>query len=242
MPHRFFSPEEVADYLHLDPCEVVRLVHHREIPHEMVRGRPTFQQIEIDSWATQRLLGMKADDVKTFHNASSAKHHNLSFSHTLIPELMKDSHIEAPLEVRTRSSAIRAMVDLADRTGLLFEPDDLREAIEEREELMSTALPGGFALMHPRHHAPYMFDDTFIVLGRAPRPVPFGCADGNNTDLFFLICGQDDRIHLHLLARLTMMFRHTELLTELHEAVGAHGMYDALLASEEEVIAKHIVG
>jgi nitrogen PTS system EIIA component len=112
----------------------------------------------------------------------------------------------------------------------------LLTSLEARERLCSTALAGGVALLHPRNHEPYMFDDSFIVVGRTVQAVPFGSPDGATTDLFFLVCCQDDQIHLHVLARICMMAHHTSVLLEMREAPDAGAIYHALVASEEEVI------
>ena len=125
---------------------------------------------------------------------------------------------------------------MAGRTGLVVYPADLLKSLEERERLGSTALAGGVALLHPLHHEPYMFEDSFVLLARAVQPVPFGSPDGELTDLFFLICCQDERIHLHLLARLCTMCHRTDLLESLRQSPDATSMREALVASEEEAI------
>ncbi len=73
---------------------------------------------------------------------------------------------------RSKSSVIREMVELADRTGLLCYRDELLESLVEREKLCTTALSGGLALLHPRNHEPYMFEDSFVVLGKTHRTDP----------------------------------------------------------------------
>ena len=129
------------------------------------------------------------------------------------------------------------MVALAERTGLLTTTAaELLAALQEREALCPTALPGGLALLHPRNHDPYMFSDSFLVFGRTTHPMPFGALDGMGTDLFFLVCCQDDRIHLHVLARLFMMCSQTPLLPNLRSATDRDDMLAAILAAEAEVI------
>ena len=54
--------------------------------------------------------------------------------------------------------------------------------------------------------------------------------------IFFLICSQADKIHLHILARLCTLCGKTALLGNLREAADAQGMYEALVQAEEEVI------
>ncbi len=237
MTYRALTIEEVADYLHLTKQAVEQLVRAHEIPHTRQGHRVVFQRTEIDAWASRRLLGFSPRDLTDYHQASSAKAHDLSAEHAILPELIQADHIATDLRSKTKHSVIRDLVALAERTGLLNYPDDLLAGIQTREQQCSTALAGGLALLHTTHHEPYLAEDSFIVLGRTVQPVPFGSPDGRTTDLFFLVCAQDERIHLHLLARLCMCAYHTPLLTELREAVDAGSMLTSLLAAEQAVIA-----
>ena len=63
-----------------------------------------------------------------------------------------------------------------------------------------------------------------------------GSPDGSTTDVFFLVCCQDDRIHLHVLARICMMCQQISLLLELREATTAAQMYELLVRAENEII------
>ena len=131
------------------------------------------------------------------------------------------------------------MVRLAENTNLLIDSVELLKSLKEREQMCSTALAGGIALLHPRHHDPYLFEDSFVVLGRTVQPIPFGSPDGTTTDLFFLVCCQDERIHLHVLARLCMLCYHTSVLLDLREAKTPAEMLKSLIDAEEDVI-KHL--
>lgn len=236
MSYRVFNLNEVADYLHVSKPDLELLVRRKEIPFERQGDRVIFRQADIDAWASQRILGFSSKDLNAYHATSSAKAHDLSFKHAIMPELLKPGHIEPNLTSKTKSSVIRSMVKLADETELLNYPDELLAAIQEREQMCSTALAGGIALLHGAHQVPYLSEDSFIVLARALHPVPFGSPDGRTTDLFFLLCAQDDRIHLHLLARICMMCYHTSLLLNLRDASGAQEMMTILTEAEEEVI------
>jgi PTS system nitrogen regulatory IIA component len=81
-----------------------------------------------------------------------------------------------------------------------------------------------------------MFEDSFVALGRSIGFIPFGAPDGRTSNLFFLVCSQDEKIHLHMLARLSMLCHHTSVLLDLAEAESADGMYEALVAAEQEVL------
>lgn len=238
MPYRTFTLSEVCVYLHLAPADVETLTRRQEIPFENKGGRAIFRKKDVDAWASQRILGFSNKRLAAYHKVSSAKAHDLSKQHAIISELLKREYIQPALASRTKPSLLRDMVALAEQTGLLLAPEDLLHSLLERERLCSTALPEGIALLHPRHHEPYMFEDSFIVLGRAGHPLPFGAPDGNNTDLFFLICCQDDRIHLHVLARLCLMCRETKVLLESRAAPDAAAMLACLVRSENEAIQR----
>lgn len=236
MPHRTFNVREAAEYLHVTEAEVDELVRAGEIPFESLGSRVVFRRKDIDAWASCRVLGLECDGLDDFHRKTTAKYHDLSKQRAIIPELMQIRYIEPALAARTRASLIREMAGLASATGLVAQPDDLRVSLEARERMASTALPGGVAMLHPEHHDPYMFDDSFIVLARTVQSLPFGSPDGLTTDVYFLIASQDDRIHLHLLARLCAICHKTDALDRLRAAEDAAGMFEVLLASEEEIL------
>jgi PTS system nitrogen regulatory IIA component len=236
MPHRTFTIDELTDYLHLAPGDVERLMRETDIPHTMRGGRAMFQRGEIDEWASKRILGLPGKRLDIYH-AKSVRATREIFPHlALIPELLRPEYIDLGLASKTRASVIRDIVAVAERTGRVLDPRELRTSVEERETLCSTALPGGLALMHARQHTEYRFEGSFIVLGRAIQPVPFGAPDGRPTQLFFLICCEDDRIHLHTLARLCLMAQKTDVITRLNEAPDADAAYTALIAAENEVL------
>jgi mannitol/fructose-specific phosphotransferase system IIA component (Ntr-type) len=81
-----------------------------------------------------------------------------------------------------------------------------------------------------------MFETSFITLGRTVQEIPFGSPDRQGTDLFFLICCQDDRIHLHTLARICLLAHRSDVLPRLRQAVDAQSMFDCLVAAEREVL------
>ncbi len=76
-----------------------------------------------------------------------------------------------------------------------------------------------------------------MVLGRPVQEIHFGAPDGQPTHLFFLICCQDDRLHLHTLARLCLTVQKTKLLDQLRDAPDAETMRNSLIVAEREILA-----
>ena len=237
MPHRFLNLDEAAHYLHMARPELETLVRRHEIPVGCQGERVVFQKKELDSWASQRIMKLRDAGLADFHHRTTTRRGlNLEARHAIMPELLLTSSIAPALHSRTKSSVLRDMVALAEHTERLMDPQDLLASLREREELCSTALPGGVALLHPRHHDPYMFSESFVAVGRTVQAIPFGAPDGSGTDLFFLLCCQDDRIHLHVLARVCCMCHNTALLEGLRTAPDATALHKIILHAEKEAI------
>ncbi|MDO9540905.1 MAG: PTS sugar transporter subunit IIA, partial [Kiritimatiellia bacterium] len=174
--------------------------------------------------------------LAAYHKTTSVRTNDLSRSRAIISALTKKTAIKIDLPSRTKPSLLRDMVALAEKSGLVLNSKGLLQSLEQRESLCSTALADGFALLHPRHHDPYMFEDSFITLGRTINPLPFGAPDGKETDIFFLICCQNDRLHLHVLARLCLMCRQKNFLFHLREAGNPAEIREHLRHQESEAI------
>ena len=238
MPFRIFNTEEVAQYLNLPTTDIERMVKDREIPFEVRGDRTVFRRPEIDAWASQRILGLSASRLAEYHKKWAQQSTEMLGRETLVSELLHPDYIDAAMTAKTKASIIRDMVALADGTGQVYDSAELVQSLEAREELCSTALPGGVAFLHPRSMQPYRFDCSFIALGCTVQQIHFGSPDGQPTDLFFLVCCQDEKLHLHTLARLCLMAQKTDILAQLRAAEDAVQLYDSMCGSEQAVLSK----
>jgi excisionase family DNA binding protein len=236
MPYRFLDREEAATYLNLNRGELEQLIAGRDIPFETRGDRTVFRRQDLDDWASQRILNSTVKRLAAYHT-KGAEQDDTASGDTLMPTLASLAQVHAGLKSKTKASVIRDMVRFAARTNWICDPADLVESLEAREELCPTALPGGVAFLHPRTRQPYQFEVSFLALGRTVQPIHFSAADGQPTDLFFLLCVDDDRLHLRTLARLCFMAQKTGLLADLRAAPDAAAMFEALLASEQLVLA-----
>ncbi len=153
----------------------------------------------------------------------------------IVTDLIGVEGIETALPANTKASVLRELVGLAERTGLLYDPEGLLEALKQREEMCSTALPNGVAIPHPRQPMPYVSAEPLICTARSTRGIPFGSSYGGLTSLFFLICGHDDRHHLRVLARL-MRILDPETIAQLMETEPRDEFLQVLIDKEETVV------
>jgi len=236
MPYKEFSMDEAARYLHLNRRELEELVKTGEIPFEKRGGRVVFRRIELDGWASKRILGLGGKRLDEYHRNTTRATLELLKKETIMPELIKPEYIAPAMPGKTKASVLQVLVEIADTTGLVGNPKDLLKSLQEREELCSTGLADGLAVPHPRCPQEYLFESSFIIVGRTLQEIPFGAPDGMPSDLFFLTCCQDDRLHLHTLARICLMAQKTKMLQRLREAADAEEMHKVILESEVEAL------
>ncbi len=230
-----FGIDELAKYLHFTPQQIEKLANRGKLPGRKVAGRWRFARAEIHRWMEERIGLLEGDELvdvesKLKQSAGSTEKH----PEITLAELLRPETIAKPLAVRTRGSVIKAMVKLGADAGLLWDPPRMSEAILAREEMQSTAIGMGVALMHARRPMPGILAEGYVALGITVQGIPFS-GDGQLTDVFFLICSVDDRSHLRTLARISRLIANEARLEALRAAAGPRAVYDLLVAAEEQL-------
>ncbi|HET6882224.1 MAG TPA: PTS sugar transporter subunit IIA [Pirellulales bacterium] len=229
-----FDLDKLAGYLHLDPAQVARLVERGKLPGRRVAGDWRFSRSEIHHWLEERIGLSEEGELQRVEGAMQAAgshpHDELSLAAMLPTEA-----IQVPLAARTRNSVIDSMLDVASRTGWLWDPEKMADAVRSREEMHPTALDNGVALLHPRRPMGNILEQAFLAFGRTDAGIPFGSSRGALTDLFFLICSTDDRGHLHTLARLSRLLNSSDFLAELRSAPDAASIRELFERAEAEL-------
>lgn len=236
MPHRILSLQQAAKHIRISERELFHLVQRDEIPYVRRGDEVCFEHRELDDWAQRHIMGLTSRTLEAHHREGIAGRVKKAQEDVLVESLFRPEWIEPSLASRTKPAVLRDMVALAAATGMLFDDASFLREIEAREAVASTAMEGGTAFLHARYHDPYLCDESFVVLGRAVRPIFFGAPDGGETDLFFLVCCNDDALHLHALARLCMLAKGSGLFDDLRGAETATEMYDALVRSEHALL------
>src|SRR5438552_2758533 len=144
-----FDIESLAHYLHLMPEQVARLAERGKLPGRRIAGQWRFSQPEITHWLVER-IGLSDDaelaSLEGFLRQPTAAEPEPPLS---IAEMLPLEAVAVPLDARTRTSVISSMAELAARTGWLWDPERMAEAVREREDMSPTAIDNGVALLHP---------------------------------------------------------------------------------------------
>lgn len=230
-----FDLPRLAKYLHLPEKQVQKLAERGDIPGRKRKGEWFFSKEEVHQWMEKKICTSDSQELASAENVlakNAAGDETGIFLRDLIPE----GGIEIPLRARTKDSVIRSICSLATSTGLLWDEEKMIDALRKREELMPTALDNGVALLHPRRPMPSILGESFITLAIAPSGIPFGGGFGNLTDVFFLICSTDDRIHLRILARLgRILINDQDFVDRLRSADSPEAVRQIIAEVEEKV-------
>jgi len=225
-----FDVAALAAYLHITPERVLKLATQGKLPGRRIGGAWRFSEAEIHHWLEERIGA--SDEAELQQVEAALNRSGRDQTKWSIANLCPVERIAAPLQVRTRGSAIRDMCQLATEGGLLWDAPTIAQAVLAREELHPTALDNGVALLHPRRPQSSVLADSLIALGVCPQPIPFA-SKGKMTDIFFLICSYDDAAHLRILARLSRMVSSSEFLEHLRESTSPAEAHNALMTAEE---------
>jgi len=236
MPHRILSLQQAAKHIRIPERELFHLVQRGEIPCVRRGDEVFFEHCQLDDWAQRHIMDLPSRTLEVRHREGIADRVKNAQDDVLVERLFRPEWIEPHLASRTKPAVLHDMVDLAVATGLLYDDVAFLREIEAREGVSSTAVEGGAAFLHARYHDPYLCEESFVVLGRTDRQIFFGAPDGGETDLFFLVCCNDDVLHLHTLARLCLLATGSPLFDELRAVDTADEMYDALVRAEQTLL------
>jgi PTS system nitrogen regulatory IIA component len=219
--------EQLAAYLRRDIREVGKLANRGYLPGHKVGGQWRFARAEINYWIETQLHGYNEAQLSALE-----KHGD---SALLLTDLLSEVSVAVPLPASTKSSVLRELVALAERSWQVYDAPAILEAIRAREEMGTTALPYGVAIPHPRRPLPAALGDAVMAYGRTASPIPFGGSHGALTDVFFLFCCRDDATHLQVLARLTRLLQREGFLDELRAAETPGETLEKISAAELEL-------
>jgi PTS system nitrogen regulatory IIA component len=232
--HRDFDINRLATYLHMMPAAVLKLAERGRLPGRRVAGQWRFAAAEIHHWLEERIGLSNEGQLVEMEDALDEASPQADPEEVCIAELLRREAIAVPLDARTRGSVINEMTRLAACTGLLWDSAKMAEAVRAREEMHTTALDNGVALLHPRRPMAAILAEAVLALGVAPRGIPFG-GGGSLTNIFFLICSTTDHEHLRILARLSRIINDQELLAEMRAADSPETLH-ALIAEREAAV------
>lgn len=228
--HDWLSLEELAQFLGRDRREIEKLVQRGRIPGRKMQAEWQFHPTEVTHWLEQEMRDFSSAEL---HGLERAQKKSDADIHCPVRSLLHPDTIQVPLEARTKRSVLECLIEVAGRTWQIWQPAEILQAVQQREEVMSTGFESGVAIPHPRNPLPDAYGQSLIAFGRTFSGIPFGAPKRQLSDLFFLVLCRDSRTHLHVLSRLGRIIQLPGFLDELRSAGDGSRAYEIVCSADE---------
>lgn len=226
--------DQLAAYLQRDVREVHKLADRGHLPGRKVAGQWRFARTEINHWLEGQMPGYDDRQLTALESSGSAP---AKAGESVISRFLSEKCIAVPLPAKTKASVLRELVHLAEQSFEVYDSTAVLEALQQREEMASTALASGVAIPHPHRPMPNALGDSVIAFGRTLSGIPFGADRGGLTDIFFLVLSHDNAAHLRILARLSRLLLRPGFIDSLRSAETPPDTWQLIDAAERELAA-----
>jgi fructose-specific phosphotransferase system IIA component len=134
-----------------------------------------------------------------------------------IVDLLSEQVVRTNLPGTSKTDVINAMIDLAASQDRVLDKEKVREAIFEREKIMSTGVGAGFAIPHAKSDA---VSDIVAAFAVTAQPIDYQSLDDQPVRIVFLLVGRENMVgpHIKLLSRISRLMNNEEFRKRLLEA------------------------
>jgi fructose-specific phosphotransferase system IIA component len=148
-----------------------------------------------------------------------------------LTEILKPQNIRVPLLAKTKSDAIKELVDVLAGNKEVNDPAKVLEAVLDREATRTTGIGNGLAIPHGKCTGT---DHLVMAIGRCETPIDFQSIDGRPVNLIWLLSSPPDKTgpHIHALARISRLMTIDRFRQSLVAAKDAQEVYDAIVKQE----------
>lgn len=148
-----------------------------------------------------------------------------------ISDILTENLVVIGLEGDSKDEIINSMIDIVSASPKVLDKDKVREAILEREKIMSTGVGNGFAIPHGKTEA---VSDIVAAFAVTANPIDYHSLDEKPVRLVFLLVGKDNMVgpHIKLLSRISRLMNKEEFRKRLLELKSSKEVLD--MFKEEE--------
>lgn len=213
--HEFMTVQEVADYLRVSERTVYDWASKGQIPCGKFGATWRFKRDQIEQWINGKLNKEDESRPLTISNILSPK--RISF-----------------LSAATKQQALEQLIDLISTSSAIENIDELRQAVFEREKLMSTAIGFGIAVPHVRLSS---VKKLVMALGISRAGInDYDSLDGQPVKAIFLIAAAKDQHvqHIKTLALIGGFVKDDNFRRSLFSAENQIDVYNLLTGQKNE--------
>ncbi|MGQ9799734.1 MAG: PTS sugar transporter subunit IIA, partial [Ignavibacterium sp.] len=152
-----------------------------------------------------------------------------------VSEILSKEFIIAELNSTDKESAINELIDLFNNDPRVDDIEKVRQAVFDREKIMSTGVGKGFAIPHGKTDS---VKEIIAAFGRKKDGIEYDALDGNPVNLIFLLVGRDTMIsaHIKLLSRVSRMMNRDDFRLRLLNAETSEEIMNVFLEEEKSYL------
>jgi fructose-specific phosphotransferase system IIA component len=134
-----------------------------------------------------------------------------------ISEVLDESLISNSIPGDDKEEVLNHMIELVSKSHKVKDKEKVRDAIFDREKIMSTGVGKGFAIPHGKTDG---VSDIVAAFGVTENEINFESLDGEPVRLIFLLVGKESSVgpHLKLLSRISRLMNKDEFRLKLINA------------------------
>ena len=219
MDDRLLTIKDLAAYLRMNERTILKMAQEGKIPGMKIASQWRFRQDMIDAWLER---GMTVEESEAA-GPSPAEPFDLA-------SCIREEYVLSYLQSTTKLEAIQEIAAFALSVGVVRDATWFAGALLERENMLSTAVEGGAAMLHTRHCSRRHTVRPFLLITRSREGIEWGALDNAPTDLFFVLGLKYDTYHLRALAQLSTMLRSPGFLERLRRSESAAAIHAEVLA------------
>lgn len=152
-------------------------------------------------------------------------------------QLLSPDTVRVGLSARSKDEVINALLDVAATHAAVVDPEAMRRAVFEREQMMSTGVGKGLGLPHAKTAA---VTETVAAFAITADPVDFGAIDDQKVSLVFLLVGTEEAKseHIKILSRISRLLNRDAFRERLLQAHDAEEVLALLEEGEVQLAAR----
>ncbi|MCL6097493.1 MAG: PTS sugar transporter subunit IIA [Bacteroidota bacterium] len=149
-----------------------------------------------------------------------------------ICDILRADKVLSSMEGTNKTEIIDELINLFKDDERIKNLEEMRNAVHDREKIMSTGVGKGFAIPHAKTDS---VNEIIAAFGRLDKPIDFQALDEQPVNLVFLLVGKESLVgpHIKLLSRISRMMNKDEFRESLANATTAEEIY-SLFENEEK--------
>lgn len=148
-----------------------------------------------------------------------------------ITDYLKAQHVNASVRGRNKNDIIEDMLKLISTSENILDFEKVRQAVFEREQIMSTGVGNGFAIPHGKSDA---VKDIVAGFGITERPIEYDALDDKPVRLVFILIGKENMVgsHIKLLSRVSRLMNNESFRAKLLSLKSSEAIIEAFREEE----------